>query len=225
MMLRMFMVFFLLSGPFFSGCRRVTSDLDAEIAALPRDTWTALSHMGASSNNYEILNRVSAVPDVQERIRLVRVLRDHFRRSPEWMVTNGLCSNWHCEQQRRWFLGCCDSRLAEGTNVTAAAIRASWRMKSEYLDDLEKMIELAEDARNDGAHWKSVRENQMIRIARDLRWEYERYFRYQFGVLGDYQRLPPADRPAFVDQIKRDFFGRKGMVFVDKEDIPEAFKK
>ena len=31
-------------------------------------------------------------------------------------------------------------------------------------------------------------------------------------------------RPAFVEQIRRDFFSRKGMMCVKKEDLPKALQ-
>ena len=31
-------------------------------------------------------------------------------------------------------------------------------------------------------------------------------------------------RPAFVEQIRRDFFLRKGMMYVKKEDLPTALQ-
>ena len=52
------------------------------------------------------------------------------------------------------------------------------------------------------------------------------YFKYHFAddVFVSYRLLPEANRPAFVEQIKRDFFHRPEMKFVDRTRLPEAFR-
>ena len=74
--------------------------LDEAIDALP-DEWgpysdrveqvakkfgyTVVNH-ASSTNNYAILNRVIALTNVKERIRLTWKLYNHCRRTPEWYV-------------------------------------------------------------------------------------------------------------------------------------------
>ena len=60
------------------GCSPHVPTLDEEIANQP-DEWGMGWQIGASSNNWALLARVVAVEDVQERIRLVSALREHFR--------------------------------------------------------------------------------------------------------------------------------------------------
>lgn len=43
-------------------------------------------------------------------------------------------------------------------------------------------------------------------------------------VYASYEDLPESMRPAFVEQIKQDFFSRKGMMYVKKEDLPKALQ-
>ena len=57
-----------------------------------------------------------------------------------------------------------------------------------------------------------------------VRWKYECYFTCMFAnCIDTYRRLPESARPAFADQIRRDFFGRRGMSFVDMKPFPPAF--
>ncbi len=70
-----------------AGCSPQVPTLDEEIANQP-DEWSMDCRSGAYSNNCALLDRVMAVEDVQERIRLVTALQAHFRHSPERLLAD-----------------------------------------------------------------------------------------------------------------------------------------
>ena len=85
-----------------TGCARKdpVQTLDEAIDALP-DEWglycdrleqlakksgATVVNRASSTNNYAMLNRVIALTNVKERIRLTWKLYNHCRRTPEWYV-------------------------------------------------------------------------------------------------------------------------------------------
>ena len=96
-----------------------------------------------------------------------------------------------------------------------------------WLDDMEHLILLTEEDWHEGKYDKhaSQREKDTWNFAALIRRNYELYFKYSFSVRGTYDRLPESFRPIFVEQIKRDFFGRGGMKYVDLDEFPPEFRK
>lgn len=225
MMARIVMFVLVLLGFFASGCWREAGGLDVEIAALPPDAWDPRWNVGASLTNCNMLTRVLEVADASERIRLARMLRDHFWHAPEWFVAHGSPS---CESVRFVYVAKCSSGLTLSTNATAETVFAGWRMTAEFVNDVERVLDLTENSWTGGSDRQDrseedLRKEELFKMVRGL---YERFFTYHLPSCSDgYRIIPPADRPAFVEQIKRDFFGRKGMAYVDMDEFPEAFKK
>ena len=196
------------------GCGSGGTSLEREINELP-DQWSAEWKSGASSNNYAMLSRVISLTNVQERIRLTCALRRHFWKSPEWYVSRRL--GIHGEDARLLFMDGCASRLIFGDNVTAESVLAGWKMRAEILDDLERIMELSA---GDVGGADIEKSNFAYRVRR----KYELFFSHRLSdCIGSYNALPSECRPSFVEQIKRDFFGRKGMEKVDIHSLPKAF--
>ena len=207
------------------GCRQDEKSLEDEIVALP-DEWGMDVKEGATSNNFEMLSRVMAEANVSERIRLARLARGHFWHRPEWFVTNNV--NPYHERLRFSFVCNCASRLISGKNATPETIIAGWKMDAEYLDDIEKLCELTDASLNVWQRTGKVTEGDSTkwRFANLVHREYEQYFKYQFSAcVSSYENLPSSCRPAFVEQIKRDFFHRKGMALVGLNEFPPEFRK
>ena len=175
------------------GCSPHVPTLDEEIANQP-DEWGMGWQIGASSNNWALLARVVAVEDVQERIRLVTALQAHFRHPPEQLLADcgkGTVFRNNAFRMRIAFASSCADRLIRDRNSDPAALFAGWRLEALWLDDLERLI---------------------ARLARD---KYRHYFTYNIDFGSTYRELPESARPAFAAQIKRDFFHRPGMKYVN----------
>lgn len=207
------------------GCRQEGKSLEDEIVALP-DEWGMDIREGATSNNFEMLSRVMAVSNVSERIRLARLAREHFWHRPEWFVTNSV--NPYHERLRFSFVYNCSSRLIFGKNATPETIIAGWRMDAENLNDIEKMCELTDAALNGERRTGKATDAESVKrhFSNLVHRDYDQYFRCQFdSCVSSFKTLPPSYRPAFVEQIKRDFFHRKGMALVDLSVFPPEFRK
>ena len=117
-----------------AGCSRLefTPSLDEVINALPPDEWGSdIIVLGIATNNYTVLNRVVALTNVKERIRLAWKLYNHFRHSPEWYVEHregGLRKS-----NRHEFFGNCAYRLMWSTNATPETIIEGWKMEAETI--------------------------------------------------------------------------------------------
>ena len=204
------------------GCSPHVPTLDEEIANQP-DEWGMGWQIGASSNNWALLARVVAVEDVQERIRLVTALQAHFRHPPEQLLADcgkGTVFRNNAFRMRIAFASSCADRLIRDRNSDPAALFAGWRLRALWLDDLERLIELTEQEWNVGKgcppEWNEPPNNAQIRmIALVVRGIYKHYFTYDINFAYTYRELPESVRPAFVEQIKRDFFNRPGMKYVD----------
>ena len=207
------------------GCSPRVPTLDEEIEA-HQDVWDKHWKLGASSNHWALLDRIVSVEDVHERIRLVRAIRGKLWKSPVRMLAD--CGNGNVVDQRMSFACSCASRLTGDKCNNPEALVAGWRLNASWLDDLEKLEELTEQVWNGGE--EDTRVPQTVRdvwnLAFKVRREYELYFKYTFACCVDtYRKLPGSVRPAFVEQIKRDFFHRKGMAFVDLNEFPPEFRK
>ena len=204
------------------GCSPHVPTLDEEIANQP-DEWGMGWQFGASSNNWALLARVVAVEDVQERIRLVTALQAHFRHPPEQLLADcgkGTVFRNNAFRMRIAFASSCADRLIRDRNSDPAALFAGWRLRALWLDDLERLIELTEQEWNGGKgcppEWNEPPNKAEIRmIALVVRGIYKHYFTYDINFAYTYRELPESVRPAFVEQIKRDFFNRPGMKYVD----------
>ena len=203
------------------GCSPHVPTLDEEIANQP-DEWGMGWQIGASSNNWALLARVVAVEDVQERIRLVTTLQAHFRHPPEQLLADcgkGTVFRNNAFRMRIAFASSCADRLIRDRNSDPAALFAGWRLEALWLDDLERLIELTEKDWNGGKYipeWdESPRVTEIRTIARLARDKYRHYFTYNIDFGSTYRELPESARPAFAAQIKRDFFHRPGMKYVN----------
>jgi len=230
-----------------AGCARQepTLSLDEAIDALP-DEWgpysdklellakkagTTVVNRASSTNNYAMLDRVIAVTNVHERIRLTWKLYNHFRRTPEWYVEH---LDGGSEKKRRLnFLFSCAMELGTSPNSTPETIIEGWKMDAETIRDLADIIRLTEPAwpdRKEQRHeaqeftryeefmrrlWKhrhtmypNLTPGQRLKIgyAGDVRARWYNYFRYDLRLNEDYYRLPSEIRPAYVEQLKRHFF-------------------
>ena len=204
------------------GCSPHVPTLDEEIANQP-DEWGMGWQIGASSNNWALLARVVAVEDVQERIRLVTALQAHFRHPPEQLLADcgkGTVFRNNAFRMRIAFASSCADRLIRDRNSDPAALFAGWRLRALWLDDLERLIELTEQEWNGGKgcppEWNeppNTAESRMIALV--VRGIYKHYCTYDINFAYTYRELPESVRPAFVEQIKRDFFNRPGMKYVD----------
>ncbi len=204
------------------GCSPRVLTLDEEIASQP-DEWSVDYRSGASSNNWALLDRVVAAEDVHERIRLVSALREHFRHPPERLLADcgkGTVFRNDAFSKRLDFARSCASRLINDRNASPVALFAGWRLRALWLDDLERLIELTEQEWNGGKgcppEWNEPPNKAEIRmIALVVRGIYKHYFTYDINFAYTYRKLPESVRSAFVEQIKRDFFNRPGMKYVD----------
>ena len=203
------------------GCSPHVPTLDEEIANQP-DEWGMGWQIGASSNNWALLARVVAVEDVQERIRLVTALQAHFRHPPEQLLADcgkGTVFRNNAFRMRIAFASSCADRLIRDRNSDPAALFAGWRLEALWLDDLERLIELTEKDWTGGKYipeWdESPRVTEIRTIARLARDKYRHYFTYNIDFGSTYRELPESARPAFAAQIKRDFFHRPGMKYVN----------
>ncbi len=212
----------LLALCFAVGCSPHVPTLDEEVANQP-DEWSMDYRSGAYSNNCALLDRVMAVEDVHERIRLVTALQTHFRHPPERLLADcgkGTVFRNDAFHKRISFAGSCASRLTRDRSADPAALFAGWRLRTLWLDDLERLIKLTEKEWNGGKcstpEWDEPPSKAEIRmIALQARSIYKNYFTYSIDFVSTYRKLPKSDRPAFVAQIKRDFFHRPGMKYID----------
>ncbi len=217
-----------------AGCSRLesTPSLDEVINALPPDEWGSdIIVLGIATNNYTVLNRVVALTNVKERIRLAWKLYNHFRHSPEWYVEHREGGLW--KSNRHEFFGNCAYRLMWSTNATPETIIEGWKMEAETIRDQVELIRLtgpewqarmqkiyeekeaaryAEFRRRLKAHGggpSSYLFNKTapeIGYAQDVRQRYDNYFRRDFSVNSSYRKLPDEMKPEFIEQLKRDFF-------------------
>ena len=211
-------VFVLLHLAFVGGCAPDAQTLDMEISETP-DSWGPHYRTGPSTNIFSLLDRVMSVNDPRERIRLSRSMRSKFWHEPEWFVER--LEDRFMETQRFLLMGRSSANLIFGTNATPETVFAGWRIESELLDDLERITALT------GPEWVEEKESERAKrrfFASQVRRRYEHYFMFKLpGCTASYNHLPLEQRPAFVEQVKRDFFGRKGMEKVDVHSLPKAF--
>ena len=227
------------------GCSSKEPTLDEAIDALP-DEWgpytdkleqfakkhdyTIVSRK-SSRSNYAMLDKVIAVTNVQERIRLVWKLYNHFRRTPEWYVEH--TDGGFVKRYRQDFFGHCAWQLMSSTNRTPETILSGWEMEAETIRDLVKVMQLTgpswqermqkrhdvkeaaefEEFRSQlkkhgGGPYSYLFEKWVpeLTFARDIRHRYNNFFKYQFRGNESYLQLPESMRPAFIEQLKRDFF-------------------
>lgn len=203
------------------GCYPRAPTLAEEVASHP-DSWDRHWLRGASSNHWALLERVVSVEDVQERIRLVTELKERLGSTPEQMLADCKNLKLYVVKQRIHFAGSCAWRLTGSKGDDPAALFAGWRICASWLDDIERLIELTEKIWNGGKCAKGrdaqAGDVEMQRLAYWVRREYELFFKYNINFVDTYRRLPESARPAFVEQIKRDFFHRPGMKLVDGPD-------
>ena len=221
--------------------------LDEIIDALP-DEWGERRSLGIASNNYVVLNRITAMTNVKERIRLTWKLYDHFRHSPEWYVEHREGGLESPNRNRHDFFGCCAWKLIAETNVTPETIVSGWKMEAETIRDLAEVIRLT------GPEWQeqmqkrheaklekeflerrkkhrgtvsflSQRTAPEIEYVRAVEARMYNFFRL-FAGHESFQRLPDEMKPAFVEQMKRDFFIYNYMtnVYFLKQFPPELKK-
>ena len=215
-----------------AGCSRPEPMLDDEIDALS-DDWGDPYRSGTScSNKYTVLMRVIAVTNVEERIRLAWKLYGHFRRTPEWCVEHQ--DGGGSEKKRRpRFLYSCAMELRTSPSSTAETIIEGRKMDAETIRDLAQVLRLTEPEWPDRGqnsheakeftryeefmrrlkkHRRKMYSNLVpeqrseIDYAIDVRARWYNYFRYNLMLSGDYYRLPDKMKPAFLEQLKRDFF-------------------
>ena len=216
------------------GCTRweKSPTLDEDIDALSDEWGPRCSEL--SSNNYAVLDQVIAETNVQERIRLAWKIFKHFRHTPEWYVEH--LEGGNKKGERFDFFGCCARKLIFGTNSTPETVVAGWEMEARTIRDLDEIIKLT------GEEWQeAVRKRLNIKIEEDLkkngiasgssdeldfacevRWRHFRFF-YLFAGSESYMNLPVEMKPAFVEQLKRDFFIYNSMTnaFMMKTFPPE----
>ena len=84
------------------GCSPRKVSLDEEISELPV-AWSGFKTIGASSNNWALLDRVSAVEDDNEKIRLVIKLRNRLRSRPEEILANDRKGNHYIFNEKMRF--------------------------------------------------------------------------------------------------------------------------
>ena len=214
-----------------AGCSRPEPTLDEAIDALS-DDWGGRYQVGASySNNYAVLKRVIAVTNAEERIRLAWKLYNHFRRSPEWCVEHQ--DGGFKKKRRLGFLSSCAMELGTSPNSTPETIIEGRKMDAETIRDLAEILWLTEPKwpdRGQSSHeangftrheefmWRLKKHRRQmysnltpgqrseIEYANDVRAQWYNYFRYNLLVNEDYYRLPDKMKPAFIEQLKRDFF-------------------
>lgn len=209
----------------FMGCSPHITSLDREIEE-HQDRWDRHWQWGASSNHWALLDRIVSVEDVHDRIRLVGAIKGKLWKSPKQQLADYGDDNVF--DQRMSFVRSCASRLTGDKHFNPEALVAGWKLNASWLDDLENLMDLTEQVWNGGE--EDVQAPQGTRnlwnLAFKVRREYELYFKYTFACCVDtYRHLPESARPAFVEQIKRDFFHRRGMKYVDMNDFPPAFRK
>ena len=208
------------------GCSRQTPSLDEEIAALTT-TWTGFKTIGASSNKWALLERVASVENADEKTRLVKTLYVRMRSTPEEILAHDRHDNFYIFNEKMNFARSCAWTLISDTNDCQTAAREGWRLEASWIDDLERLIALTESDWHAGVYDEDAPppKREAWAFASRVRRIYELYFKYSFCVAGTYRRLPETVRHAFVEQIKRDFFHRKGMSLVDLAAFPPAFRK
>ena len=213
------------------GCvrRQQEPTLDEAIDALPDEWWSRCKIGTAYSNNYAVLDKVIAVTNAQERIRLAWKLYNHFRHTPEWYVEN--MDGGNKRGQRQDFFGDCAWRLISGTNATPETIIEGWKMQAETIRDLEEIVRLtgpewlermekrhAEKRKKELAALLKLRQEQRgcvslyqeansqeYEFALEVRWRCFRFF-HTFRGNESYAQLPKEMKPAFLEQMKHDFF-------------------
>jgi len=217
-----FFICFIFSLAIVMGCSPRRLSLDDEITKAP-DSWSSSWKFGASSNNWALLERVSRVDDTHERIRLTASIRDHFKHSAARDLAE--CTTDASFDIRMTFLQACAYRLIE--DADPHAVLAGWNLMAMWLDDLEQLAEVTGKAWNNGVYNRHAPQKEKAEwgFASKVRQTYDQYFKYSFNVQASYKRLPESIRSAFVEQIKRDFFHRKGMAFVDLSAFPPEFRE
>ena len=214
-----------------AACSRPEPTLDEAIDALS-DDWGERYKIGASySNNYAVLKRVIAVTNVAERIRLAWKLYGHFRRSPEWCVEH--LDGGMKKEHRLKFLTSCSFELGTSPNSTPETIIEGRKMDAETIRDLSEILRLTEPEWPDRGQKRheakeftrfegfmkrlkehrrkmcsnlTPRQTSQIEYAIDVRAQWYNYFRYGLTVNEDYYSLSDKMKPAFIEQLKRDFF-------------------
>lgn len=219
----------ILIGCFLGSCSKSTPPptIEEEIAALP-DVWISPQSTSITSNNWNMLNHISSLSNEVDRIRLFRLLFSRFDHAPEWYLNNPEeMSGWRFAD-RLCFMRVCISRLAHNKMSSPHAILAGW----ELARDLELKLDAFKLATKpffevDRSEWNIPDlERKRREFALEIRDKDEKYFKYQFAgnVYVSYKHLPEEYRPTFVEQIKRDFFHRPEMKFVDKNRLPAPFR-
>ena len=166
-----------------------------------------------------MLNRVSALTNVKERIRLTWKLYNHCRRTPEWYVEH--LDGGYTKPYRLDFLGNCSWSLIAGTNITAETMMEGWKMEAETMRDLEAMIRLT------GPEWQEnyVPYSDELTFAEDIRLRYNFYFRSSSVGATTYHRLPNDMKPAFLEFLKQNFYHCDGMTNIYMKGYPPELKE
>ena len=176
-----------------------------------------------------MLKRVSSLSNEVDRIRLFRLLFSRFDHDPEWYLENleelrrdGFCS-------RFGFKTSCIGRLVTDRNSSSDAIFAGWNLARQFEERLDVFKTVTREifAQGPGKWDETGLQQGRWHFAAKIRDMNELYFKFQFAdeVYLSYDNLPEEHRPAFVEQIKRDFFHRPEMKFVDRSRLPEAFRQ
>ena len=101
-------------------------------------------------------------------------------------------------------------------------------MEAELLNDLESLIGLTERDWNKGKHpgRMSRQLRRRYNYAYRVRHRYMIYFKFNLpSCIGSYHRLPASHRDVFLQQIRADFFGRRGIEHVDWKHFPAPFQR
>ena len=214
-----------------AGCPRREPTLDEAIDALP-DEWgiysekferfarkagTTVLNRESSTNNYAMLNKVIALTNAQERIRLTWKLYNHFRRTPEWLVEHR--EEEYRNRERCIFLNNCAWSLMVGTNTTSETIFEGWKINAEIVKDMAALVRLTGpewQARMQKRHdekkaaeyeelrkrlkahgggmmsFLSIKEAPEIAFAAVVRWEFAKFFKRSFSVYSSISKKYPV---------------------------------
>ncbi len=188
-----------------AGCSRPEPMLDEAIDALS-DEWgpysdklerlakeagTTVLNRESSTNNYAMLNRVIAVTNVQERIRLTWKLYNHCRRTPEWYVEHR--EDRGRNHHRKIFLHNCAHELMMSPNATPATIVEGWKIKAAIVKDMEELMRLT------GPEWQA-RMQKRYEVEEAARYaEFRRRLKAHGGGPASYYHQKHAPELGFAD--------------------------